>query len=134
MNTHCEVRFHLLNGPNYMKWQVKVMSGKKKLSEYYLDPKQHNLELRGCKLVNNLARAKWVNKKQKKNVSGWVKCQEVVVTSENSINTLERLFYNPIKDVHWRREGDSGEFAWDDSEYETLVTEGKQVYILEERT
>ena len=34
---------------------------------------------------------------------------------------------------HWRRDGDAGEFIWDDSKYETLITSGKQVYILEER-
>jgi hypothetical protein len=49
------------------------------------------------------------------------------------IDNLEKLYYNPIRDPHWRRESDSNEFIWDESEYATLITSGKQVYILEER-
>lgn len=134
---HAEVRFHLLKGPNYKHWQVKVMRGKEKVDVYYYDPQEYQLELRGCKLVNQLARAKWVNKKQKKNVSGWIKCEEVMLRKSFypvlPVDNLERLFYNPIVDVHWRRDSDNGEFAWDDSEYATLITDNKQVYILEER-
>ena len=48
------------------------------------------------------------------------------------IDNLEKLYYNPIRDVHWRRESDGGEFVWDNSEYATLVTDGRQVHILEE--
>ena len=57
-----------------------------------------------------------------------------MINNENPTDNLERLFYNPIRDPQWRRESDSGEFAWDDSQYFTLITQGKQVYILEERT
>lgn len=131
---HAEVRFHLLNGAHYKHWQVKIMQGKKKVDEYYYDPNEYQLEMRGCKLVNQLARAKWVNKKQKKNVSGWVECQEVILTKESPIDNLEKLYYNPIKDIYWRRESDNSEFIWDNTEYSTLITHGKQVYVLEERT
>lgn len=134
---HAEVRFHLLNGKHYKHWQVKIMQGKKKVDEYYYDPNEYQLEMRGCKLVNQLARAKWVHKKQKKNVSGWVRCDEVMLRKNFyptlPVDSLEKLYYNPIKDIHWRRESDSGEFAWDGSEYATLITDGKQVYVLEER-
>ena len=72
---HAEVRFHLLNGKNYRKWQVNIMRGKKRIDQFYVDPAEYQLEMRGCKLVNKVARAKYVNKKQKKNVSGWVQCE-----------------------------------------------------------
>jgi len=134
---HAEVRFHLLNGPNYKKWQVNVMQGKKRVDQFYVDPTEYQLEMRGCKLVNKVARAKWVNKKQKKNVSGWVQCEEVMLRKDFypslPIYNLEKLYYNPIRDVHWRRESDCGEHIWDNSEYDTLVTDGRQVHILEER-
>jgi hypothetical protein len=134
---HAEVRFHLLNGQNYRKWQVNIMQGKKRVDQYYVDPTEYQLEMRGCKLVNKVARAKWVNKKKKKNVSGWVQCEEVMLRKDFypslPIDNLEKLYYNPIKDVHWRRESDGGEFVWDNSEYDTLVTDGRQVHILEER-
>jgi hypothetical protein len=134
---YAKVRFHLLKGQHYKHWQVIVMQGKKKVDECYYDPNEYQLEMRGCKLVNQVARAKWVNKKQKKNVSGWVECEEVMLRKDFwpvlPIDNLEKLYYNPIKDVHWRRESDDGEFVWDDSEYATLVTDGRQVHILEER-
>ena len=133
-NTHAEVRFHLLNGPNYKKWQVNVMQGRKRVDQFYVDPAEYQLEMRGCKLVNKVARAKYVNKKQKKNVSGWVQCEEVMLRKDLPIDGLEKLYYNPIKDIRWRRESDSGEFEWDDYEFDTLVTDGRQVHVLEERS
>jgi hypothetical protein len=134
---YAKVRFHLLNGKHYKHWQVIIMQGREKIDECYYDPNEYQLEMRGCKLVNQVARAKWVNKKQKKNVSGWVECEEVMLRKDFwpvlPIDNLEKLYYNPIKDVHWRRESDNGEFVWDDSEYATLITDGRQVHILEER-
>jgi len=131
---HAEVRFHLLNGQNYRKWQVNIMQGKKRVDQYYVDPTEYQLEMRGCKLVNKVARAKWVNKKQKKNVSGWVQCEEVMLRKDLPVDGLEKLYYNPIKDIRWRRESDAGEFEWDDYEFDTLVTDGRQVHVLEERS
>lgn len=131
MKTHNEVRFHLQAGENHRKWQVKVLQGRRKVRVYYLDPAEHRLELRGCRLVNKIKKARKVHAAGVKDVSGWIQCDEVL-TSEAPVDGLERLFYNPIKDVRWLREGDAGESAWDGTEYATLVTEGRQVYILEE--
>lgn len=132
MKTHNEVRFHLQAGENYRKWQVKVVRGGRKAEVYYLDPAEHRLELRGCRLVNKINKAKKVHEAGVKDVSGWIECEEVLA-SDLPVEGLERLFYNPIRDVHWRRSGDEGQYDWDDTEYATLVTEGRQVYILEER-
>ena len=122
------VRFHLAKGANFMKWQIR--QGKKVV---YIDPAQHKLEMLGCKLVNKINKAKQVHKRGVKDVAGWVECDDVVINDEIGVDNLERLFYNPIRDPQWRRESDSGEFAWDNSEYSALVTQGKQVYVLEER-
>jgi hypothetical protein len=48
------------------------------------------------------------------------------------VDSLEKLYYNPVRDPYWRRESDANEFIWDDTEYGTLITGGKQVYILDE--
>jgi len=70
-------------------------------------------------------------------VSGWVRCQETMLRKNFypvlPVDNLEKLYYNPLRDPYWRRESDSNEFIWDESEYATLITYGKQVYILEER-
>ena len=134
VESHAEVRFHLLNGKNYRKWQVNVMQGKKRVDQFYVDPAEYQLEMRGCKLVNKVARAKYVNKKKKKNVSGWVQCEEVMLRKDFPVDGLEKLYYNPIKDIRWRRESDAGEFEWDDYEFDTLVTDGRQVHVFEERS
>jgi hypothetical protein len=130
---HAEVRFHLGKGENFRHWQIKVMQGRKKVDEYYYNPGHYQLVMIGCKLVNNLKKAKKVHKAGKKDVSGWVKCEEVQINNEIGIDNLEKLYYNPIRDPQWRRESDCGEFAWDDSQYATLITQDRQVYILEER-
>lgn len=122
------VRFHLQSGKNYLKWQIR--QGK---SVKYYDPAQYQLELIGCKLVNKINKAKKVYKDGVKDVAGWVECDEVIINNEIGIDNLEKLYYNPIRDPYWRRESDSNEFIWDNSEYATLVTSGKQVYVLEER-
>lgn len=123
------VRFHLQSGRNYMKWQIR--HGKKVM---YVDPSTDKLEMVGCRLVNKLSKAKKVHKEGVKDVAGWVECENVVINNDIPTNDLERLFYNPIRDPQWRRESDSGEFSWDNSTYSTLITEGKQVYVLEERS
>ena len=122
------VRFHLASGRNYMKWQVR--RGK---SVRYYDPSTCQLELIGCKLINKVNKAKKVHAAGKKDVSGWVSCEYIAINNDIPVDNLEKLYYNPIKNIHWRRESDCGEFDWDNSEYATLVTNGKQVYILEER-
>ena len=135
---HGEVRFHLGRGKNYMKWQVRVKHGARTTEIYYYDPNEYQLEMRGCKLVNKVNKAKQVHKNGVKDVAGWVECEEVMLRKDFyptlPVDNLERLFYNPIVDVHWRRDSDCGEFDWDNSEYQTLITSGKRVYILEEHT
>ena len=130
---HAEVRFHLGRGEHYMHWQIKIMQGRKKVDEYYYDPFYYQLEMFGCKLVNKANKAKKVHEAGVKDVSGWVECEEVAINNEIGVDNLEKLYYNPIRDPHWRRESDSNEFVWDNSEYATLITSGKQVYVLEER-
>jgi len=126
------VRFHLQSGKHYKHWQICRMSGRKKIEVSYLDPWSCQLEMTGCKLVNMVQTAKRVNREGVRDVAGWVECREVKI-SENPVDNLEGVFYNPLIDPHWRRDSDCGEFVWDESEYETLVTQGKRVYILEER-
>lgn len=131
---HAEVRFHLSNGQHYMHWQVKIMQGRKKVDVYYYDPKEYQLEMIGCKLVNYPNKSKKVYEAGVHDVSGWVKCEEVKPVRNMPVDNLEKLYYNPIRDPYWRRESDSNEFIWDNSEYSTLITNDKQVYVLEERT
>jgi hypothetical protein len=125
-----EVRFHLGRGEHYMHWQVKTGAGKK----FYYNPAYYQLELIGCKLVNKVNKAKKVNAAGVKDVSGWVECEDILVNNEVDVDNLEKLYYNPIKNIHWLRESDCGEFAWDDYKFDILITKDRQVYVLEERS
>ena len=131
--THYEVRFHLGRGPNYLHWQVNLMQGRKRIGQFYYNPNDCQIEMVGCKLINKVNKAKKVHEAGVKDVSGWVRCDEVLINNEIGVDNLERLYYNPIRDPMWRRESDCGEFAWDSSEYSSLITQGRQVYVLEER-
>jgi hypothetical protein len=134
---HGEVRFHLGGGKHYMHWQLKIKKGSETVEVCYFDPAEYQLEMKGCRLVNQPNKAKKVHEAGVHDVSGWVRCEEMMLRKEYHpilpVDNLEKLFYNPIRDPYWRRESDSNEFIWDDSEYATLLTNGKQVYILEER-
>lgn len=135
---HSEVRFHLGKGQHFKHWQIKIVQNGEKLCEHYYDPTEYELELVGCRLVNRPGQAQRVFDAGVKNVTGWIKCDTVHVKNiirhdPTNVDYLEKLYYNPIKNIHWRRESDAGEFNWDYSEYATLITRDKQVYILEER-
>ena len=123
------VRFHLGKGTHFRHWQVK----KKGSRPVYHHPDSASLLLTGCKLINKVNDAKRVHAEGVKDVSGWIDCEDITVVDNFPVDNLERLFYNPIVDPYWRRDSDAGDSVWDGSEYASLITDGRRVYILEER-
>jgi len=115
-----------------MHWQIRGNDG----SVQYWNPKEWSLELCRCRLVNKINEAKRVHNAGVKDVCGWVECDNYYVSPATEelypIDNLERIRYNPIVDPYWRRDGDDDTFDWDGSEFDTLITEGNKVYILEE--
>ena len=124
------VRFHLQRGEHYMHWQIRAWEGTVK----YLDPEKYQIEMRDCYLVNKINTARRVNLAGKKDVCGWVECDNFDINECGQIDTnyCDKLSYNPINDVHWRRSGDDGEFDWDNSDYDLLVTNGNKIFIMQE--
>ena len=129
------VRFHLQNGKNYMHWQIRGEDDPANESMYF-DPERYCIEMRGCRLINKKNAAQRVHAAGKKDVCGWVECDEYIVhyrkDMEGYLDNLERLKYNPIVDPHWRRESDEGEFYWDNLGFASLITNSKNVHVLEE--
>jgi len=125
------VRFHLQRGEHYMHWQIRAWEGTVK----YLDPNKYQIEMRDCYLVNKINTARKVNLAGRKDVCGWVECDNFDIYEKDSICTkyMDKLSYNPIRDVHWRRSGDDGEFSWDNTNYVSLITEGNSVYVVEDQ-
>ena len=125
------VRFHLQHGPHYMHWQIRGKDG----SLEYVNPEEYDLEMFDCTLVCKTNKAKKVYNAGRKDVCGWVECEEYIMHQPGTLlfyHELERLYFNPIRDIHWRRDDDGGGFAWDGSVFNSLVTKGKNVYVLEE--
>ena len=127
------VRFHLQRGEHYMHWQIRAWDG----SVQYLDPNKYQLELVGCRLINKKNAAKKVYNAGRKDVCGWVECDNYHISLAEDknypVDNLERLRYNPIVDPVWRREDNDGDFDWDNYHFDSLVTDGNKVYVLEER-
>lgn len=125
-----KIRFHLARGEHYMHWQIKGSDN----SVQYVDPAQYQIEMTGCKLVNQIGVARRVNDNGVKDVCGWISCDNFFIHPNDTIPTedMESLSYNPIRDIHWRRSGDDGEFVWDNSRYDCLVTNSNKVLVCEE--
>ncbi|MFM8758598.1 MAG: hypothetical protein ACKODS_03515, partial [Methylophilaceae bacterium] len=111
-----------------MHWQVTVKQRNKVIDVQYYDPNEFQLEMRGCKLRNRPNKAKQVFRSGRHDVSGWVRCEEFMLRKDFypvlPIDNLEKLYYNPLRDPHGRRESDSNEFMWDETEYASLITNG----------
>ena len=135
-NERYEVRFHLGRGAHFKHWQVKTYIGSRKVATTFYDPDIFSLQMFDCSLYNNRRVAQKVKNSGSKDVCGWIKCKRVDVLKGDFMwedyRSLERLYYNPINDIHWRRDGDDGTFNWDNSEYDSLITWNKNVYILSE--
>lgn len=125
-----KVRFHLQRGQHYMHWQIKAYDGTVK----YVDPQKYQIEMYDAKLINKTNAARKVHNAGKKDVCGWVECDNFDLHEADSLPTkyMDKLSYNPIKDIHWRRGGDGGEFNWDGTDYDCLITNGNGVYVAEE--
>lgn len=125
------VRFHLQRGKYYMHWQIR-----QKDFVQYFQPEKYCIEMTNCKLINKKNIANKVYSSGKKDVCGWVECQNYNVHHTKDIKeylvNCEKLRYNPIVEPSWRRLGDDGEFDWDNYCFENLITLGNNVLILEE--
>jgi hypothetical protein len=114
-----------------MHWQIRAWDG----TVSYLDPQKYQIEMTGCILINKKNAAKKVHAAGKKDVCGWVECDNFFINEKGSIpiDNLERLCYNPIVEPSWRRVNDDGDFDWDDYDFNSLVTDGNRIHIVEER-
>jgi hypothetical protein len=119
-----KVRFHLQNGKNYMKWQIKDERG----SVHYYDPEAVNIIMLKATLENRRNTAEKIKRGANKTVCGWVRCLhiEVVPRREDYDGIGITLNYNPRVNPFWEYQGES----IDNSKFATLITEGRKVKAL----
>lgn len=128
------VRFHLANGPNYMKWQVKDrgMQGAGWLATEYYDPEKCNIKMRGCKLGNQESTAMKIFEGANKTVCAWIDCEELDIEyrkdprfKDVEEDGLTQYKYNPRKNPHWFTDTESN---CDGRTFKTLTTCKRKIY------
>lgn len=118
-----KVRFHLAQGPNFMKWQVKDNKGK---VSYYA-PEKYSLSLYNAKLRNQRGTAEKIYGGANKTVCAWIDCEQVIATAHASpeIDPNKELRYNPRVAPHWL---DIDQYNVDGQEVEKITTIGRKVF------
>jgi hypothetical protein len=92
-----KVRFHLAQGENFMKWQVKDSEG----NASFYEPSEVSLKLRNCFLRNQPTTARKIHDGANKTVCAWVECESVEVVKMVKISKGYHLSYNPRVRPNW---------------------------------
>lgn len=125
-----EVRFHLGRGEHYRHWQIKDRTNGG--VEYY-NPLLYQISFLDCTLISKDTVAEKVYKSGKKDVCGWIKCDDYIVTDLNkfepeSIDTFPRLLYNPITRKYWTVEGVEY-LNYNNRRFHEIITYNNKVYV-----
>jgi len=121
-----KVRFHLGPGENYKHWQIRNIITN---SVEYHDPNKVQLLLSKCVLKNESKTAEKVFTKQKRDVCGWVQCENIEVSYNFVKPSGRRLFYDPKISPYWQYEDDLANL--DRMGFENLMTFGKGIFLNE---
>ena len=121
-----KVRFHLGPGENYKHWQIRNIITN--IVEYH-DPNKVQLLLSKCVLKNEIKTAEKVFSEQKRDVCGWVQCENIEVSYDFVKPSGRRLFYDPKISPYWQYEDDLANL--DRMGFENLMTFGKGIFLNE---
>jgi len=92
------VRFHLAQGQNFMKWQVKDI----KTDEVrYFEPDLFFLTMTNCKLRNQPTTAKKIHDGANKTVCAWIDCESVEINKSKYHFNDQSVRYNPKVNPYW---------------------------------
>jgi hypothetical protein len=121
-----KVRFHLAQGPNFQKWQIRS-----KNSVRYIDPKKLSLIMWQCRLVNRPTTAKKIHEGANKTVCAWIVCKDFQICDTISMPSgwLQAKF-NPKECTHWYIE-DHPTINIDGFNSPLIYTYDRKVYVKE---
>jgi|TARA_R110000803_G_scaffold46425_6_gene97463 hypothetical protein len=132
--TKTKVRFHLAEGPNKHRWQVKTGDE----VDYY-DPEDVVLSMHNCKLKNRSKEAKKIHDGANKNVCAWIECEIIMVWDKSPTcpPSPDRFIrYNPRQTPHWvndKRENLDNKTFDTLLTYDRLIMTPKKSSIVEEK-
>jgi hypothetical protein len=122
-----DVRFHLGAGEHYKFWQIKSNDG----VQYY-DRKQYYFIMHNCTLKNQRGTAEKVFSTQKRDVCGYVRCENFDIFIHNDYGMDyeygDELMYDPKIAPYWRKENDPN--SYDGLQYNRLITFGRRIFVL----
>jgi len=98
-----KVRFHLAQGVNFMKWQIKDNKG----NVIYLEPSEVSLSLHNCKLVNRPSTAKKIHEGAHKTVCAWIECEGYNINKPPTVVDNQIVTYNPRVTPNWVLNGEN---------------------------
>lgn len=121
-----KVRFHLAQGENYLKWQVKAET-KEGVNTSYYDPEERSLIMYDCKLVNQRGTAEKIMGGENKTVCAWVQCEGISVFHPKLMREeeVEPIFYNPRTAPYWR-DKDGNDI--DGERIKCIISKGRNLY------
>ena len=119
-----KVRFHLGAGDNYKHWQIRNTITN---SIEYHDPRKVQLSLKNCTLKNITKTAEKVFLEQKRDVCGWVQCENVDVSYDFVKPFGRRLLYDPRISPYWQFEGSPDNI--DKMSFKYLFTFGNHIFV-----
>ena len=93
-----KIRFHLANGNNFMKWQVKNTDTNE---VSYVDPSENQIAMMNATLKVQPSTAKKIHEGACKTVCAWIQCEAVQILPANrlKINAHDyRIQFNPKVD------------------------------------
>lgn len=113
-----KVRFHLAQGENYMKWQIR----EKDKEPTYLDPETTQFTLKNCTLKNNKRLAREIHEGANKTVCAWILCEEIHIGPGQTDGT--EIQYNPRKRPFWT----NGTEDLDNKKFKEITSDRKKLY------
>lgn len=122
-----KVRFHLAQGVNFMKWQVKDGSGN---VEFY-DPSKVSIKLTDCFLKNRRTTAEKIHQGENKTVCAWIECADVEIIPKVKISKGYNISYNPREQPNWMMKNEDSFWHGEDidqKEFDQIVSSGKKLY------
>lgn len=126
MYTQFKVRFHLGQGENYMKWQVKNTIDN---SVMYIDPASFSITLTGCRLMNRKSTAQKIHDGANKTVCAWIECGSVEIDARNlkKADLIYPIKYNPREAPHWQDSmGQDIDGGW----IPKIQTMGRELFVI----
>lgn len=119
-----DIRFHLGAGKYYKFWQIRFGQ-----VPVYHDPAKDGLVMYNCTLKNEKGTAQRVFATQKRDVCGYIRCEDYTSVPYDSFNVegYEELLYDPKIAPYWRSSNDTDNR--DGLSFPTLVTVGRRVFV-----